>query len=247
MHYHPARAAFFAALLVAASSYPAKAVTFSIDSVIGIWTEASPAPAVSGLNTNQISWGKAATNNGKSSYTFQGAAPPSKVFNLGDNFTLGTFTHRNYPIYGNSLTEATLNITIKGSAEGVGGTTTFEVSSLFEFTHIETPNNGYNCCKDKVTAVINEGGSEAFSVDGENYIFNFSGFLLDLDDLLPFSVFETKEDKKNKAFLVGSFQEVPGGSGDVPLPAALPLFASILAGGGLIAWRRKRKGNQAGA
>lgn len=247
MHYYLARASFLTALLVAASSYPAKAVTFWIDSVVGIWTDATPAPSVSGLGTNKISWGTPASWSGKSSYTFQGIAPPSKSFGIGTDFKLGTFTHANFPIYGPSLTEATLNLTIKGSAVGVGGTTNFEVSSVFEFTHTETPNIGYNCCKDIVKATINEGGSEVFSVDGENYIFNFTGFLLDLNNAVPFSVFETKEDKKNKAFLVGSFQEVPGGSGDVPLPAALPLFASILAGGGLIAWRRKRKGNRADA
>ena len=35
--------------------------------------------------------------------------------------------------------------------------------------------------------------------------------------------------------------EIRGNLQAVPLPAALPLFATILAGGGLIAWRRKRK------
>ncbi len=33
--------------------------------------------------------------------------------------------------------------------------------------------------------------------------------------------------------------EIPT-AGEVPVPAALPLFASVLAGGGLIAWRRRR-------
>ena len=34
---------------------------------------------------------------------------------------------------------------------------------------------------------------------------------------------------------------------ETPLPAALPLFATILAGGGLIAWRRKRKATKLAA
>jgi hypothetical protein len=33
----------------------------------------------------------------------------------------------------------------------------------------------------------------------------------------------------------------PPGANEVPLPAALPLFATVLAGGGLVAWRRERK------
>lgn len=39
----------------------------------------------------------------------------------------------------------------------------------------------------------------------------------------------------------GQFWYTPPSVNAVPVPAALPLFASFLAGGGLIAWRRKRK------
>ena len=39
--------------------------------------------------------------------------------------------------------------------------------------------------------------------------------------------------------LVGTWEIVA--PSQVPLPAALPLFATVLAGGGILAWRRKRK------
>jgi hypothetical protein len=55
-----------------------------------------------------------------------------------------------------------------------------------------------------------------------------------------FRIFHSSGDKVE---LLGGFQIEPGVFSvvAVPLPAALPLFATVLAGGGLIAWRRKRK------
>jgi hypothetical protein len=237
-----ARAGVLSALLLAASSYQANAVTFWIDSVVGAWTAVSPtgSATVSGGGT-KISWGIPASWDGKSSYTFAGIAPPPKAKNIDTSFRLGTFTHNNFPIYGDSITDATLNVTITGRAVEGSETTDFSVSSIFEFKHNETPNVRSRCCNDIVTAETNEGASKSFSLAGHDYLFVFTGFQVDGED---FDIFSTKEGKKNKAYLLGSFEDVTGGGGQlppVPLPAALPLFASILAGGGFVAWRRKRK------
>jgi hypothetical protein len=48
----------------------------------------------------------------------------------------------------------------------------------------------------------------------------------------------------SRASFGGQFWYTPPSVNAVPVPAALPLFATILAGGGFVAWRRKRKAGQ---
>ena len=59
---------------------------------------------------------------------------------------------------------------------------------------------------------------------------------LSLDPSTPNLFTATQTDFPANGFTL-TFSEV----NPVPIPAALPLFATVLAGGGLIAWRRKRK------
>lgn len=231
--------ALLGALLL--TSFEAKAVSVTIDSVTGVWTATSPgAPSVTGVGTNQISWGVPAGGPGQSSYTFTGAAPPAQgPYNVGSSFSLGAFTHTNYPIFPPSLTSATLSLTISGKAQGLGGPTAFAVNSIFQFTHTETDNVGPgNCCDDIVNAITNVGGSQIVQVDGINYLFAFTGFQVGGNN---FTQFFTTEGQINNAFLLGSFLQPQSVPGEVPLPAALPLFVTGLAALGLVARKRKKK------
>lgn len=45
-------------------------------------------------------------------------------------------------------------------------------------------------------------------------------------------------------FEMDNFAYIAAPTSQTPLPAALPLFGTILAGGGLVAWRRKRKASK---
>ena len=226
MRHHLACAALVSAAVLSTSAfYEAKAVTVEIESVVGIWTAASPPAVASGLLTNQISWGvPAAPNTKQSSYTFTGIAP-SGPHNVGIDFSLGQFTHANFPIFAPAITDATLSLTIKGTAHGVGDTA-FEVNSIFKFLHNETPNGDGGCCNDIVTGSTNVGGSQVVVVDGINYLFAFTGFQVGGVD---FTEFSTVENANNIAFLQGSFLQPQNVPGEVPIPAALPLFATGLA------------------
>lgn len=222
---------------------PARAASVSITSVTGTWTSATsdPAGGVSGIGTSSISWGIPTTTGGpQSGYVFAGAAPPAFPVVANTPFQLGTFTHNNNPIFAPSLTAATLNVQINGSVDS----TPFSATSIFSFTHNETPNNptqqNPNCCDDIVTAITNPSGTTSVTVDNVAYVFAFSSFMV---GDTPLSQFFTHEGQSNVASLFGSFIERSQiePPSEVPIPAALPLFASGLGLLGLAGWRKRRK------
>jgi len=202
------------ASLIAVSASYASAATLTVNSVQGIWQNAvdTDGDAVSGVGTSAINWGG---GSGQSSYTFEGAAPPAVTVGEGVDFSLGEFTHNNFPIFPPALASAELLVTI--GVDGFG-----DIQTLFSFDHNETVNGGtcsfggangqgvnINGCADNVTAVLNLGSSDTFVV----------------------------ENASNSAGLIGSFvaaDEIP----PVPLPAGGLL---LLSGFGLLGFARRRK------
>lgn len=226
-------AAAFAALPLAAEAV----TTLQIDSVTGAWTSSTGGINVSGVGTNTLSWGG---GNPQSSYVFTGDAPPAFGGILpGADFNLGTFTHNNFPIILPAISEATLAVDVLGTLfiDGVDSGN-FNVSSVFDFQHNETPNTapcdpmGATICPDVVTIMLNAGASETLVIDGVSYILDVTGFVVGgvLQDQ-----FVTEEGLENDAILQGRFREI---SSVIPVPAALPLFLSALAGFGFMSRRR---------
>jgi hypothetical protein len=209
-----------------------------IEEVSGVWTDVSPS-AVDGAGTSEVSWGKPAWWWGhRSSYRFEGDAPPAQgPFGVGSSFTLGTFTHDNFPIVGDpadDLAAASLEVTVRGTVEN-GVTGSFSTTSVFDFRHDETPNVWWNPWKsrDIVTATTNAAQSVPFRVGGRQFIFAYSGLQVGGE---IFDEFRTFENKHNSALLQASVTEV------VPLPAALPLMLGGLGGVfGLARHRRHRR------
>ena len=241
--------------LALAAPYAA-ANSIDIDSVVGNWTATDPgAPDVSGLNTDTISWGTPPLFGDQSSYVFDGVAPPPQTgFNLGEVFQVGTFTHNNNPILAPSLNTAELTINSQiGVTQGTTDLGTFNVVSVFDFAHFETPNSADPCadggsngsgvningCADRVTFTTNVGQSSGFEVAGVEYILNLTGFLTNgsvADE------FWTVERQSNEAFLKG---EVVDRTTVVPIPAAAWLFGSALLGAVGLGRRNSKKKREA--
>ncbi len=229
------KTAALAGLLVAGS---ASAQLITIESVSGIWTQATP-DGIDGIGTNQITWGTAA-NTERSSYVFDGVAPPEITgINIGQRFDLGFFTHNNFPITGTFLETARLEVTANLSINGTSRTAV----SFFDFEHWETPNNEDPCadggalgeginedgCADRVTFSFNEALSDRFQIDGDWYELTIAGFQSngELSDVLW-----TQEDASTEATLRGVVNRVP-------TPATLPLLGAGLLLLGLTLRRRE--------
>jgi hypothetical protein len=229
------------------------AATVNVDLVNAGWGTVVAASSKSmggGGGTAHLKWGKP-INKKKSGYDFVGLTSIGN--DVGEEFQLGTFTHKNNPIVsGTSITEATLSISVDLMIDGLKK----QVTSKFKFAHNETANrkvgktcaNGnkfgvgvnLNGCADQVTFASVLDMLEEFQIGNAIYTLQIKGFLL---GGVTVSDFWTMEKAANSAVLMAQFIKVrdlppPPTPTPVPLPASGLLLLASLAG--LAAARRRR-------
>jgi len=228
----------------------ASAATVVFGNITGSWSAATPGGAASysgnGTDNAKVKWGTPTSWFGpKSGYTFSANSPVNAVLpGVGDYgpFTIGTFTHNNWPITGSSISSIKLTIATEIIIDGLSqGVHTFQ----YLFNHWETDNdvpgkNGVCANGQKESASINKNGcadrvkvnyldtSSTFNVGGYVYTLDFAGFQ---DDGAPVTEFWTKEKKDNSAQFLANIKLVGPLSSPVPEPAT---WAMMIIGFGAV-------------
>ena len=249
-----------AATVVAVMSIPSAswAAVISMDSFTGAWSNQTGSPSNfnttnNGGNDPQAHWGIQATGNGQSGYTLDMAPPPPTpiVQNVPPNtpaFLIGTFTHVNQPITGNSITGIDLRVTFDVVVDAIDqGLKNFD----FHFAHTETPNGDNPCafggangqgvnsngCADRVVVSFID-TSDTFLVNGVLYTFDLLGFSTDGGTTITNS-FLTTENANNPA---GLFATIRASTISAPEPGTLALLGVGLAGLGFLLMMRPGPG-----
>ncbi len=138
------RSAFVALLIslaVVTFGILAAGQSLTVSSVTGIFTNTvlTNGHAASGDGTASIRWGTA-TQGSRSGYDFVAAAVSS--LGPGAPVVIGTFTHQNWPITGDTLKTGTLKVTIAFNDQRI---TDPSIDITIPLTHDETPNQANPC------------------------------------------------------------------------------------------------------
>ncbi|WP_049573563.1 lamin tail domain-containing protein [Streptomyces sp. SBT349] len=137
----------------------------STASTSGTWPSVSVnSPTYTGLGTDHVKWGNEAT---KSGYVFRGGTVDVQLD--GTEFTLGTFTHENFPVTGLPQQQFDVDLTVRVAFED-GTTSDFS----FRFHHNETPNVGP--APEDLVDLPEFVSPETVTVDGDEYQVLISGF-----------------------------------------------------------------------
>lgn len=214
-----------------------EAATLTIEPVGGVWSSSTSADggAIDGVGSGSLAWGTPGFTR-QSGYRFEGRGGFSAQ--SGQSFSIGTFTHENFPIYGKGLSSASLQVSFQ--IAGLTG----PVSSTFSFMHTETSNGEATCadggqngvgvnlagCADRVGLAMNDGLTQRFEMGGMSYTLEVLGFQ---HDGAFVETLWTEEDNAKEAELIARFTAQALPQKPIPPVAAPPVPEVPLAGSGL--------------